>query len=36
VELVDGVTTVRIDHPPGNAFDGGADYIDRLLAAISD
>jgi enoyl-CoA hydratase len=74
VELADGVTTVRIDHPPVNAFDlglvddaiatvrdiqgpivltgagacfsagvdlraiveGGADYIDRFLAAISD
>ena len=74
VELADGVTTVRIDHPPVNAFDlglvddaiatvrgiqgpivltgagtcfsagvdlraimdGGADYNDRFLAAISD
>jgi enoyl-CoA hydratase len=74
VELADGVTTVRIDHPPVNAFDlglvddaiatvrdiqwpidhtgagtcfsagvdlgaimdGGADYTDRFLAAISD
>jgi enoyl-CoA hydratase len=74
VELADGVTTVRIDHPPVNAFDlglvddavatirsiqgpivltgagacfsagvdlraivdGGADYIDRFVAAISD
>src|SRR3954453_9637705 len=73
VELVDGVTTVRIDHPPVNAFDlglvddavatvrgiegpivltgagtcfsagvdlraiidGGADYTDRFLAAVS-
>jgi enoyl-CoA hydratase len=73
VELADGVTTVRIDHPPVNAFDlglvddavatvrgiqgpivltgagacfsagvdlraiidGGADYNDRFLAAIS-
>jgi enoyl-CoA hydratase len=73
VELADGVTTVRIDHPPVNAFDlglvddavatvrgiqgpivltgagacfsagvdlraiidGGADYTDRFLAAIS-
>jgi enoyl-CoA hydratase len=73
VELGDGVTTVRIDHPPVNAFDlglvdeavavvrgiqgpivitgagscfsagvdlraiidGGADYTDRFLAAIS-
>jgi enoyl-CoA hydratase len=74
VELADGVTIVRIDHPPVNAFDlglvddsiatvrgiqgpivltgvgtcfsagvdlravmdGGADYNDRFLAAISD
>ena len=74
VEMADGVTTVRIDHPPVNAFDlglvddavatirsiqgpivltgagacfsagvdlraivdGGADYIDRFVAAISD
>ena len=74
VELADGVTTIRIDHPPVNAFDlglvddaiatvrgiqgpivltgvgtcfsagvdlraiieGGAGYIDRFLAAISD
>ncbi|MEN3317851.1 MAG: enoyl-CoA hydratase [Mycobacterium sp.] len=73
VEVVDGVTTVRIDHPPVNAFDlglvddavatvrgiegpivltgagtcfsagvdlraiidGGADYTDRFLAAVS-
>src|SRR3979409_1823825 len=74
VELADGVTTVRIDHPPVNAFDlglvddaiatvrgiqgpivltgvgtcfsagvdlraimdGGADYNDRYLAALSE
>jgi enoyl-CoA hydratase len=73
IEVVDGVTTVRIDHPPVNAFDlglvddavatvrgvqgpivltgtgtcfsagvdlraiidGGADYTDRFLAAVS-
>src|SRR4051794_41896057 len=32
VEVVDGVTTVRIDHPPVNAFDLG--LVDDAVATV--
>ena len=32
VELADGVTTVRIDHPPVNAFDLGV--VDDAIATV--
>lgn len=32
VELADGVTTVRIDHPPVNAFDFG--LVEDAVATV--
>jgi enoyl-CoA hydratase len=32
VDLADGVTTVRIDHPPVNAFDLG--LVDDAVALV--